>query len=427
MKPRYTLLFFTLVLWFLVAAPHALAQDKSKAAQDNFKLKPGAKGKICLTCHVAFQDKLKSGFVHTPVRTGECSGCHNPHASSHQKMLMADASKLCSRCHAVVPAKASSVHRVVNEGKCTACHDPHASDNKFSLLKRGNQLCYGCHNKIEASSKAKFKHAPVEKDCLNCHKAHASQNAKHLLTDSVPGLCVKCHKTNSPLFVKQHVNYPVASAACTTCHNAHGSGKGGILYDNVHKPVASKMCNQCHDEPTSATPFKVKKEGNELCRGCHSNMMNEMLLKNRLHWPVFSKKGCLSCHNPHASQEGGLRKEPLKELCGSCHKDSVERMDQALKKHAPVNDGNCTACHQPHASNSTFLLNQPVIDLCQTCHDWQKHNSHPMGEKARDRRNTNLAVNCMSCHSAHGTDYKSMLLHATVAEMCTQCHVEYRR
>ena len=156
-------------------------------------------------------------------------------------------------------------------------------------------------------------------------------------------------------------------------------------------------------------------------------MMNEMLLKNRIHWPVLSKKGCLSCHNPHASKETGLRKAPMKELCGSCHQDTTDREAQVVKKHSPVQQGNCTACHQPHVSDSAFLLNQPIIELCQNCHDWKKHQSHPMGEKVRDRRNKNLAVACLSCHDAHGTDFKSMLLHTTVSEMCTQCHTEHRR
>ena len=58
-------------------------------------LKPGAKGKICLNCHVTFQEKLKLPFVHTPVKAGDCSGCHNPHTSSHGKLLAADVSKIC--------------------------------------------------------------------------------------------------------------------------------------------------------------------------------------------------------------------------------------------------------------------------------------------------------------------------------------------
>src|SRR3989304_1449245 len=47
-------------------------------SQDKFRLKPGAKGKVCLTCHEAFKEKLKLPFLHTPVKAGDCSDCHNP-------------------------------------------------------------------------------------------------------------------------------------------------------------------------------------------------------------------------------------------------------------------------------------------------------------------------------------------------------------
>jgi hypothetical protein len=47
-----------------------------------FKLKAGAQGKICLTCHESFQKTLKSRAVHSPIKTGKCSDCHDPHTSS---------------------------------------------------------------------------------------------------------------------------------------------------------------------------------------------------------------------------------------------------------------------------------------------------------------------------------------------------------
>ncbi|MBP2674774.1 MAG: cytochrome family protein, partial [Deltaproteobacteria bacterium] len=103
-------------------------------AQDKFRLKPGAKGKVCLECHDAFKAKMKLPFVHTPVKAGECSDCHNPHTSSHGKLLAGEPGKICFSCHAgIVPAKARSAHKVAVEGNCAKCHDPHASKNKNAL------------------------------------------------------------------------------------------------------------------------------------------------------------------------------------------------------------------------------------------------------------------------------------------------------
>jgi predicted CXXCH cytochrome family protein len=45
--------------------------------------------------------------------------------------------------------------------------------------------------------------------------------------------------------------------------------------------VANKACQQCHEAPSSPTPFKTRRPGYELCRGCHSAMVNDALNKNR--------------------------------------------------------------------------------------------------------------------------------------------------
>src|SRR4030042_6808735 len=69
------------------------------AQQNKFKLKPDAKGKLCLNCHDNFKEKLKNQFVHTPVKSGECSECHNPHSTSHGKLLAEDVNKVCFTGH----------------------------------------------------------------------------------------------------------------------------------------------------------------------------------------------------------------------------------------------------------------------------------------------------------------------------------------
>ncbi len=395
-----------------------------------FKLKPGAQGKICLDCHTAFPEKLKNPFIHTPVKGGECIGCHNPHAARYGKMLSELSSDICRKCHGgIVPEKALSKHKVVADGECMKCHDPHAAKNKFNLLLPVSDLCVSCHKTMgEAIAKAKFRHAPVEKGCLNCHDPHAAANAPFLLKEAAPGLCLKCHRTDKPSFASRHMNYPVERAQCTSCHDPHGSDRGALLYNNVHQPMGNRMCSQCHAEPNSPTPFATKKQGYELCRACHSSMVNEALGKNKLHWPLVSKAGCTSCHSPHAAKEAMLLKGSQLVVCGKCHEDAIERQKRSLAKHPPVLEGNCTACHSPHSSDSAFLLNQAsIVDLCGSCHDWLKHSTHPIGPKVVDPRNKNLTVTCLSCHRSHGSEYKRMAYYAEMNDQCVQCHELMKR
>jgi predicted CXXCH cytochrome family protein len=402
----------------------------SSYSQDKFRLKPGAKGKVCLNCHETFKEKMQLPFLHTPVRKGDCSDCHNPHTSSHGKLLSGDVKKICLSCHeGIVPGKAQSTHRVAVEGNCVKCHDPHAAKNKNNLLLAGNELCFGCHQRIAKEVAGnKFKHSPAEKGCVNCHNPHGSSKAASLLKEDMPTLCVACHKPDTPAFGKQHMGYPVARSRCTSCHDPHGSSTRGMFWAKGHQPVMNRMCSQCHPEPASPDALKGKKPGFELCRGCHNNMMNDTFGRNRMHGPVVDKVSCLNCHRPHASRENALLKGPQLVLCGQCHQDTVEKQKKSLVKHPPVEEGNCTACHRPHSSNNAFLMdNASMFDICGTCHEWQRHSTHPIGEKVIDKRNRNLGMDCTSCHSSHGSEHKRFAHYDLKMDLCVQCHEKFQR
>ena len=298
------------LIGFALCGSSAVAQAEGK-----FKLKPGATGDLCLSCHTGFSDKMKAKHIHTPLAEGECTGCHNPHTSNHDMLMDGDADSICYNCHDnVVPEDAGSAHQVVAEGQCVSCHDPHSSDNPANLVKGGSDLCFDCHKELgEKIATNKYEHIPVKKDCLGCHNPHASEKNLSLLKAEEPGLCLGCHKVDSSGFKKRHMNYPVEQGRCTSCHDPHGSNSGAILADNVHEPINNQMCNQCHNEPNSAQPFAVKKTSFELCQGCHYEMINESFSKNRLHWPVVDNTGCINCHTPHASSEAGLLRESMLE------------------------------------------------------------------------------------------------------------------
>ena len=231
---KYAILFTVCVVFFLVVVKPAYPEAK-------FKLKPGAKGQICLKCHETFQKTLKSRYVHPLLKKGECTGCHVPHASSHKNLLTADTTKLCYGCHKeVLPEKARSAHQVVVEANCKKCHDSHGTNNKSILIKSGNNLCYDCHKDIgDRVKNARFKHKSLEKDkgCLNCHNPHASAKENSLLKKSAPTLCNKCHQTNKLTFKRQHMNYNVAKSNCNSCHDPHGSNTRGIVFDVAHAGV----------------------------------------------------------------------------------------------------------------------------------------------------------------------------------------------
>jgi predicted CXXCH cytochrome family protein len=403
----------------------ALAQDAAK-----YRLKPGASGTGCLGCHADFKDVLALPSVHTPVKSGQCSGCHDPHAARHGSLLEASTDAICGTCHgSMVPEGAVSSHEAVVQGKCVSCHDPHASPNKAVLLRAGNELCLDCHKDLKTElASAAHRHAPVDRNCLGCHDPHASKTAPALLTKTAPALCLSCHKPDQPGFAKAHSNYPVAKSDCSSCHNPHGSSQAGILWASVHAPVQNRMCAQCHTSPADTGASGLRAKGSDLCRGCHNEMFIDLAAKNRVHAPVLDGVACAHCHEPHAGKADGLLSAPQKELCGSCHQDSVARQERAVSKHPPVAEGACSTCHLPHAADDTFLFPAGGSQIvCGACHDWATHTAHPLGEKAVDQRNPNLRVDCESCHRSHGTSFKHSAHGDVKGELCTQCHTQFTR
>jgi predicted CXXCH cytochrome family protein len=399
-------------------------------AANKFRLKAGAQGKICISCHEEFEEDLKKRFVHTPVAERECSGCHNPHTSRHAMLLAAESGEMCEECHDdLVPGEIRSSHEVFMEGECASCHDPHASDNEMNLIRGGSELCFGCHKELgKRIVDNEFQHKPVTKSCLECHRPHSSSRSVKLLNDAQPSLCLECHKTQKLTFKKMHENYPVEKARCSSCHDPHGSNTAGILYDNVHEPVSDRECGECHGNASAASPFALKDSGFEICEGCHYETVADAFNKKRIHWPVVDEVGCINCHAPHASPEDALLKAPMLVVCGSCHADTVARQEQSRAEHPPIADGECNECHSPHGSDNLFFANEAsYLELCEACHEWQTHSTHPIGEKIVDPRNGNISVQCLSCHRTHGTEYERLLHFETTNDMCVQCHIEYRR
>jgi len=421
-----------IALLFLVSPAHS---------ENKFNLKKGANAKLCVECHDTIQEKLGRSFVHFPVENGECSACHNPHTSNHGKLLVDDVNSLCQKCHEdIIPEEPQSIHKAVVEGKCISCHDPHASDNEFMLSKKGNGLCFECHTDIsDTVEKAEFKHEPVMKNkgCLNCHNPHASAKYSFMLKKDAPALCLGCHKANTKSFADKHMGYPVGDSRCTSCHNAHGSNKRKIIFDDIHKPVALKECEKCHENPNSSAPLKRKKDGIELCKDCHKEMINKMFTKRYLHWPIVDNVGCLNCHSPHGSREKKLLSGKIIDVCGKCHSDKVELQEIYINDpknetiHKPVKEGNCIACHSgPHSSNNTYFTAEDTMSFgsCSKCHDWKGHSMHPIGKGFTDPRNKNLIVDCLSCHRGGGTGNKpKMLNYDSIYILCVQCHEEYKR
>lgn len=185
---------------------------------------------LCTTCHEPLGEMLKTRpFVHGAVTSTEgCAGCHVGHASNAPGLLRAAQPDSCLTCHdrelkdaagkpitnmKALLANNPQHHGPIRDGNCTACHDPHAS-KQFRLLvteyppdfyapydEQRYRLCFGCHRSEMVTSTGgrgvtQFRdgdrnlhalHVNREKGrtCRACHEVHASRNPFHI-RDAVP-------------------------------------------------------------------------------------------------------------------------------------------------------------------------------------------------------------------------------------------------
>src|SRR5690242_7286135 len=88
------------------------------------------------------------GTNHKPFASGDCLGCHDPHASNNPGMLLADQKTTCLRCHAdqaKAAAGSKSVHAAFSSGDCTKCHSPHKASLKKLMLAKPPDVCTTCY------------------------------------------------------------------------------------------------------------------------------------------------------------------------------------------------------------------------------------------------------------------------------------------
>lgn len=152
------------------------------------------------TCMVCHKDK-RAQFnkpSHHPLVEGKikCSDCHNPHGAMSPVMLKAEQPvDLCLSCHTDKRGPWIHEHPPVSEN-CTICHQPHGSNHNRLLAFNPPELCNTCHRTGATSATShsgvtatgQSMAAPLAqtggtqrfmaRGCVNCHRQiHGSNSA----------------------------------------------------------------------------------------------------------------------------------------------------------------------------------------------------------------------------------------------------------
>jgi len=311
---------------------------------------------LCFSCHK--KELLTKGeSVHSPVTSGNCLGCHDPHLSDNKAQTLEPGQALCLKCHdakqagkpgmpkSLVDLTLKSVHKAVKGGECTDCHQPHASDNAKLLKVAQPALCYKCHARLDED---KHVHSAVVLGrCTTCHDPHSSKNSALVRDEKPADLCFRCHADDST--GRKSVHYPVERGLCLMCHDQHSSENPANLTTpkdklcqtcheaiaakkNVHPALTQFGCTGCHDPHGSNDEKLLKAKGNQLCLTCHAKITGDHVFVSfdgKVH-PMEGKPdpgrpgktlSCLSCHDPHSSNRPKLwlSGETKMDVCTRCH------------------------------------------------------------------------------------------------------------
>ena len=173
------------------------------------------------------------------------------------------------------------------------------------------------------------------------------------------------------------------------------------------------------------------------CIECHGDLVG----KEMIHYPA--EDACDNCHEStgasHPSEDSlGFRlMDSSPALCFLCHEEGPAR----AHVHQPVAEGKCLACHDAHGSSQASLLLHEEQELCLGCHNRayssdssETGNIRPLVKGSNMVVHTAIAdMGCMTCHQAHGSDFRALLVDAYPAEdyvpaetenfgLCFLCH-----
>jgi DmsE family decaheme c-type cytochrome len=203
---------------------------------------------------------------------------------------------------------------------------------------------------------------------------------------------------------------------------------------------------QDQPSPTPAAPTPAaaaKAEAPPLCIDCHEDQ-GKNFPRNPHIRPFSAAKPptaatnapCASCHGDgtkHMASSGEdksdirvLQGRKGADFCTTCHVESSSHASFKMGVHASTEAVNCLTCHSIHKADPKSLhLNVKTTQaLCQTCHPTQ---AASMQNKPFTHRPVVGIMDCTSCHDPHGRPGRETLKWTRSGELpCLSCHSEKR-
>jgi Cytochrome c3 len=262
--------------------------------------------------------------------------------------------------------------------------------------------------------------------------------------------CLDCHSAlPEPLGVSQETfAQDIHAQKGLTCASCHG---GDPTSDDPDKAMSRKagwkgkidrkqipqLCGSCHSDPAYMRRFNPSLRTDQLSQ-YHTSVHGKRLAAGDTKVAV-----CTDCHGVHdlrAPSDSRSKVNPVNvaDTCGRCHADAAymsgykiptnqfAEYGKSVHHHALVVNGDlsaptCTTCHGNHGAAPPGFAS--VANVCSTCHVFQAQlfDSSPHKEAFASA----ALPGCVTCHSNHDIAHPTDELIGTGDKaVCTQCHTE---
>lgn len=259
----------------------------------------------CTSCHDPHQSsspKLMQSVLHAPFGAGSCDTCHAAPKDGKVVLTQASPKELCVSCHddKAKLIDGAKVQHPGAAGDCTDCHNPHAS--RYPRLQKAPVgMCLQCHDdRAKEQQTKKFLHQPAFKDgCYVCHEPHGSNNPGLLRTANVDDLCLTCHNVKPAVKISPDGKTMTAFAGKLELPGNYLDSIKRVELDvqgknhpqvghptrdvddpsNPGHPIRCTSCHDAHASDSTKRMFNMEKDQKVLCTKCHRTEPNAREVK----------------------------------------------------------------------------------------------------------------------------------------------------
>ncbi|HEY3628864.1 MAG TPA: cytochrome c3 family protein [Terracidiphilus sp.] len=426
-----------------------------------FSLAPPLKDNVHLVASLAANGKTAdaTGAVKLINGSVECTTCHNPHVQAKdivsQNFLVKDGSggQLCLSCHDpartvggqtnpltdwATSAHATSANKItaaaqlgsyttVASDACISCHTPHNAGSGARLLRgQDEQACISCHNGSTNVAMAAYTNVFTEYQAPKVgHPMPTSTNPHDaaentLLDNNRHATCVDCHSGHGSQPVQTFPSAPQIRLSQKDVAGINASDGTSVLAPAVNQ---YESCLRCHGNSTGKQvqpvygyfPVRAVSTGDPL------NLIPQFAVASSSSHPVLHPRSSPLAQPsllPNMLNLDGVkqgRAMGTQILCSDCHNSDDNRESGGTGANGPHGSRWSHILERRYEFSQAPLPGQQITNLfpnpdlsatgpyamCAKCHNlsnqivkntsWNHHAEH-----------INAGFSCSVCHTAHG-------------------------